>query len=188
MLVPGDKFTFLGNERTYYSTESASGMQFNKYMDPFRPADAIGTTVNPNGDNMTTDLSIPLIRFSEVLLWKAEALIWQGKKKSFAKIESSGPALGIMKGAEYRENRITYDAGDYLFLYTDGILEQQNSQRDMYGFSRLEKTFSSLINNGKKDILSGLFDDLAAHAGDEEQEDDVTLYLLEFTAEDTPVS
>lgn len=79
MLVPGDKFTFLGNERTYYSTESASGMQFNKYMDPFRPADAIGTTVNPNGDNMTTDLSIPLIRFSEVLLWKAEALIWQGK-------------------------------------------------------------------------------------------------------------
>ncbi len=115
-------------------------------------------------------------------------LIWQGKKKSFAKIESSGPALGIMKGAEYRENRITYDAGDYLFLYTDGILEQQNSQRDMYGFSRLEKTFSSLINNGKKDILSGLFDDLAAHAGDEEQEDDVTLYLLEFTAEDTPVS
>ncbi|MGL4518812.1 MAG: RagB/SusD family nutrient uptake outer membrane protein [Phocaeicola sp.] len=79
ILAPGDTFTFLGQERTYYSTESASGMQFNKYMDPFRPANAIGTTVNPNGDNMTTDLSIPIIRFAEVLLWKAEALIWQGK-------------------------------------------------------------------------------------------------------------
>lgn len=79
MLVPGDSFTFLGKEKLYYSTQSSSGMQFNKYMDPFRPKDAIGTTVNPNGDNMTTDLSIPLIRFSEVLLWKAEALIWQGK-------------------------------------------------------------------------------------------------------------
>lgn len=54
-------------------------MQFNKYMDPFKPADAIGKLVNPDGNNMTTRLSIPLIRFSEVLLWKAEALIWQGK-------------------------------------------------------------------------------------------------------------
>lgn len=79
ILKPGDTFTFLGTTRPYYSTESASGMQFNKYMDPFIAKDAIGTTVNPSGDNMTTDLSIPLIRFSEVLLWKAEALIWQGK-------------------------------------------------------------------------------------------------------------
>lgn len=79
ILKPGDTFTFLGTTRQYYSTESASGMQFKKYMAPFEPKDAIGTTVNPNGDNMTTDLSIPLIRFSEVLLWKAEALIWQGK-------------------------------------------------------------------------------------------------------------
>lgn len=79
ILHPGDNFTFLGNERIYYSTESASGMQFKKYMDPFEPADAIGTYVNPSGDNMTTRLSIPLVRFSEVLLWKAEALIWQGK-------------------------------------------------------------------------------------------------------------
>lgn len=79
ILKPGDRFTFLGSDRLYYSTESASGMQFKKYMEPFEPKDAIGTTVNPNGDNMTTDLSIPLIRFSEVLLWKAEALIWQGK-------------------------------------------------------------------------------------------------------------
>lgn len=79
ILKPGDHFTFRCNNRLYYSTESASGMQFKKYMAPFEPKDAIGKTVNPSGDNMTTDLSIPLIRFSEVLLWKAEALIWQGK-------------------------------------------------------------------------------------------------------------
>ena len=79
ILKPGDYFTFLGKNRLYYSTESASGMQFKKYMEPFEPADAIGKTVNPSGDNMTTRLSIPLVRFSEVLLWKAEALIWQGK-------------------------------------------------------------------------------------------------------------
>lgn len=79
ILQPGDKFLFLGQEKIYYSNESLSGMQFNKYMDPFKAADAIGTTVNPNGDNPTTSLNIPLIRYAEVLLMKAEALIWQGK-------------------------------------------------------------------------------------------------------------
>lgn len=79
ILQPGDKFFFLGQEKVYYSNESLSGMQFNKYMDPFKAADAIGTTVNPNGDNPTTSLNIPLIRYAEVLLMKAEALIWQGQ-------------------------------------------------------------------------------------------------------------
>ena len=79
ILAPGDEFTFFGENRVYYSTQSSSGMQFNKYMDPFRPVDAQGTTLNPNGNYMTTRLIIPLVRFSEVLLWKAEALIWQDK-------------------------------------------------------------------------------------------------------------
>jgi starch-binding outer membrane protein, SusD/RagB family len=82
MLVPGDQITFLGNTWTYgvdKANSSFSGMMFNKYMDPFVAADAIPKTVNPNGDYPTTSLSIPLIRYAEVLLWKAEALIWQDK-------------------------------------------------------------------------------------------------------------
>ena len=79
ILKPGDMFTYLGNEKMYYSGESLSGMQFRKYMDPFIPADAIGRSVNPNGDNPTTTLNIPLIRYAEVLLMKSEAQIWSGQ-------------------------------------------------------------------------------------------------------------
>ena len=79
ILQPGDKVKFLGQEKIYYSNESLSGMQFSKYMDPFENEGAIGTTVNPNGDYPTTALNIPLIRYAEVLLMKAEALIWTGQ-------------------------------------------------------------------------------------------------------------
>lgn len=79
IVQPGDKITFLGEEKIYYSSESLSGMQFGKYMDPFKNADAVGSTVNPNGDYPTTALNIPLIRYAEVLLMKAEALIWSGQ-------------------------------------------------------------------------------------------------------------
>src|SRR5690606_17825852 len=43
----------------------------------FRDADAIGKTVNPDGNNMTTDLNVSLMRYAELLLIKAEALIWK---------------------------------------------------------------------------------------------------------------
>jgi hypothetical protein len=79
ILQPGDEFTFLGTKRIYYSTTSYSGMMFKKYIEPFTYADAIGKTVNTNGDYPTTKLNIPLVRYAEVLLWKAEALIWTGK-------------------------------------------------------------------------------------------------------------
>ncbi len=79
----GDKFTFFGVERSYYSTNSLSGFQINKYMEPFTyGAGGIASTntmVNPNGDYPTTKLNLPLMRYAEVLLFKAEALIKLGR-------------------------------------------------------------------------------------------------------------
>ncbi len=83
ILAPGDTVQFVGNEIIWAvnpsSVSSPSAMTFRKYLDPFKSADAVGTTVNPNSDNGTTDLNIPLVRYSDVLLMKAEALIWQGQ-------------------------------------------------------------------------------------------------------------
>jgi len=76
LLEFGDTFEFLGNSRRYYSGNSWTGIQVNKYMHPFRFPQA--THLNPNGDYPTTNLNIPLIRFAEVLLMKSEALIMQG--------------------------------------------------------------------------------------------------------------
>lgn len=79
ILQPGETFTFLGKERIYYSSESFSGMMMKKYIEPFTYANAIGNTINTSGDNPTTKLNIPLVRFAEVLLWKSEALIWSNQ-------------------------------------------------------------------------------------------------------------
>jgi starch-binding outer membrane protein, SusD/RagB family len=81
IIAPGDTVDFVGNLIIWQvnppSTSSPSHMTQGKWLAPFRGADAIGTRVNPNGNHMTTDLSIPLIRYADVLLMKAEALIWK---------------------------------------------------------------------------------------------------------------
>lgn len=76
ILKTGDKFMFFGAERTFTKDAGAtSDYQFKKYMEPFSYANPIPNHVNPNGDNGTTDLNVPLMRFAEVLLIKAEAAI-----------------------------------------------------------------------------------------------------------------
>lgn len=78
----GDKFTYFGEERAYYSTNSLSGFQVNKYMEPYtygNGTSSSNTNINQNGDNPTTNLNLPLMRYAEILLFKAEALIQMGR-------------------------------------------------------------------------------------------------------------
>lgn len=77
ILKPGDKFMFYGAERIYASSNSASGYQFNKYMEPFGYSG--GVQLNANGDHPTTNLNVPLMRYAEVILIKAEAKLMQNK-------------------------------------------------------------------------------------------------------------
>ncbi|HSI78672.1 MAG TPA: hypothetical protein VK957_22450 [Lunatimonas sp.] len=49
----GDSFTFLGNPRRYYSGNSWTGIQINKYMHPYRFPEEVH--LNPNGNYVTTN-------------------------------------------------------------------------------------------------------------------------------------
>lgn len=82
ILKPGDKFMFNGKERSYSSTNSLSGYQFNKYMDAFK-YDLKSGHVSDDGDYPSTDLNVPLMRYAEVILIKAEAMLRQGKNADY---------------------------------------------------------------------------------------------------------
>lgn len=79
ILKPGDTFIFFGETRSYSSDNSLSGYQFNKYMEPFAHSNPEGAYISTNGDHPTTALNPPLLRYAEVLLIKAEAMLMQGK-------------------------------------------------------------------------------------------------------------
>jgi hypothetical protein len=84
----GDKFTFFGVERSYWSTNSLSGFQINKYMEPYSYGTGqqagTNTMINQDGNYPTTKLNLPLLRYAEILLFKAEALIQQGRSAEAA--------------------------------------------------------------------------------------------------------
>ncbi len=77
ILEYNQEFQFFGETMRFASSSDLeAGFQVNKYMDPFKYANAIADGyVNPNGDWPTARVNFPLIRFAEMLLFRAEAYI-----------------------------------------------------------------------------------------------------------------
>ena len=84
ILEYNQEFEFWGETRNFYSTSDVeAGFMINKYMDPFKYADADEAGyVNTNGDWPTARVNFPIIRFAEMLLFRAEAYLMTGQAGS----------------------------------------------------------------------------------------------------------
>ena len=80
ILEYGQEFQYFGETRRFYSeADLEAGFMINKYMDPFKHANATDEGyVNTNGDWPTARINFPIIRFAEMLLFRAEAYLMTG--------------------------------------------------------------------------------------------------------------
>lgn len=81
ILEYNQEFQFWGQTRKFYSSSDIeAGFMVNKYMDPFKYANADQDGyVNTSGDWPTARLNFPIIRFAEMLLFRAEAYLMTGQ-------------------------------------------------------------------------------------------------------------
>ncbi|UII26753.1 RagB/SusD family nutrient uptake outer membrane protein [Fulvivirga maritima] len=118
----GTVFNYFGEEFTWYQTSNnETGYMFGKYTEPFSDV----SRVNPNGDKPSTDLNVPLMRFAEVLLIKAEALIADGKNGDAplneVRTRAGLPALNGATITELKRERRNELAGEWSDRHFDLI-------------------------------------------------------------------
>ncbi|HEV2581706.1 MAG TPA: SpoIIE family protein phosphatase, partial [Ktedonobacteraceae bacterium] len=95
-----------------------------------------------------------------------------------SELYATGMPLGLMPGTQYEEKEATLVDGDSLLLYSDGLVEAHNPQRDMFSFSYLMALLQEDIAG--QELIDFLMSKLALFTGpDWEQEDDVTLLTLQ---------
>ncbi|MBF0194870.1 MAG: SpoIIE family protein phosphatase [Magnetococcales bacterium] len=95
--------------------------------------------------------------------------------KLFKKIPSKNMALGTKPESTFNMivNTIAVEKGDRIFAYSDGIVEQKNSDGDMFGQNRLIATIIRyIIEDAPLELLKKELDE---YRGEVEQEDDVTV-------------
>jgi serine phosphatase RsbU (regulator of sigma subunit) len=93
-------------------------------------------------------------------------------------LRARGMPLGLMPKMSYEEKEIVLQEGDSALLYTDGLVEAHDPQREMFGFPRLQALVSE---HGKEErsLEEALLKELYSFVGEGwEQEDDITLLTL----------
>ncbi|HEX7588406.1 MAG TPA: SpoIIE family protein phosphatase [Anaerolineae bacterium] len=96
-------------------------------------------------------------------------------------LRATGMPLGLLPGMQYEDKETVLEPGDTLLIYSDGISEAHNPQREMFEFARMREVMAA--NPGSATLISSLLSALGAFTGANwEQEDDVTMVVLERSA------
>jgi serine phosphatase RsbU (regulator of sigma subunit) len=91
---------------------------------------------------------------------------------------TGGLVLGMRAKTTYRAKEIVLEAGDGIFLYTDGITEAMDVELNEYSEERLESCLSQVGRSSMGQVLAGVLSDVRLFAGEAEQTDDMTLLML----------
>ncbi|MBQ6971332.1 MAG: SpoIIE family protein phosphatase [Synergistaceae bacterium] len=90
------------------------------------------------------------------------------------------PAVAAMEGMKFREYEFDLNAGDFLYLYTDGVAEATNSNSELYGTGRMLEALRRTGGFSAEGILSAMKRDVDAFTGEAPQFDDITMIGLKF--------
>lgn len=96
-----------------------------------------------------------------------------------------GFVLAGLEGVKYMRREITIESGDTLFLYTDGVTEALNPEKQLYSDERLNITLNEIDGNAElKDILRTVKKDIDSFANGENQADDITMLVMKYNGKD----
>lgn len=88
--------------------------------------------------------------------------------------------LGCFHGTEYHTDSIILEPGDRMFLYTDGVTEAMNPDKNEYGFDNLLESLNRHAAEDQHGFVEALAEDISIFAKDTPQNDDITMLCLDF--------
>lgn len=97
-------------------------------------------------------------------------------------LQPAGSALGMMSEELFNKTiqdvEITPQNGDIIFIYTDGLFEAMNSQKDEYGLAKVKEVLSSNAYKDVADIKRILINSVNDFRGMHEVNDDITFAVI----------
>lgn len=98
------------------------------------------------------------------------------------KIVSKNVPLGIVEDFDLQEQLFPASADDYLYLFTDGIIEAENKQGEQFDFKGIE----DCLNTSEESVFDRMLQGQHQHCSGSEQQDDITLIEIQCDSENVP--
>ena len=95
--------------------------------------------------------------------------------------EKANLAVGVFDEFSYEKETITLKKGSRLLIYTDGVSEAENKDKDQYGEERLlQFAQSQSVDMSSEDFVNALVASVKDFTKDNPQNDDITVMSVKF--------
>jgi len=92
----------------------------------------------------------------------------------------TGPAIGLVEQNFHTTRTTEIAPGDLLILYTDGVTETMNGQRELFGDERLAELVHQQANQSVREVVQALRQALTLFSEDQPLVDDTTIVVSRF--------
>jgi sigma-B regulation protein RsbU (phosphoserine phosphatase) len=96
--------------------------------------------------------------------------------------QTGGIALGMVPDISkiVKEEAIPLEKGDFVVLYSDGIIEARNMEGQMFGINRLKQAVEQYASTSTpEELFANISKDFGLFVGNQFQEDDITLIAVQ---------
>jgi len=145
---------------------------------------AYACTNSQNGRRFTTTFLAEYDPASRNLIYVNaghNAPILRRQAGAIERLQAGGIPLGIQENVAYESRTVTLQSGDWLVIFTDGVIEAENDRNEEYGEARLLTMLHANAAVTPTVLLNIIMLDLDRFVGNAPQHDDVTLMLLRAT-------
>jgi sigma-B regulation protein RsbU (phosphoserine phosphatase) len=95
-----------------------------------------------------------------------------------ATVRAEGFPLGLFPNVSYEELNVTTEQGDVIIFISDGILDAENADGEMYGQERLAGLLCSRRELSAQEIADAILADVSRFQGEQERFDDETVIVM----------
>lgn len=93
-------------------------------------------------------------------------------------LEQGGLPLGMFRDTRYYEYYLTFEPGQLLVLYTDGVTEAFNSQEEEFGRDRLAESFRTVQTLSAREMIEAVQRDVLQWTDGRGANDDATFFVI----------
>jgi len=108
-------------------------------------------------------------------------LVYRPSERQFASLDSTGPLLGILPGAEFAVGGpLDLQKDDVLLFMTDGLFECMNANDETLGIERVKQTLEEQAAQNAAGILDALLGQADAWTAGNPPRDDITVVVVKI--------
>ena len=85
------------------------------------------------------------------------------------------PICGTMPGMHFREHEFELKPGDRMFVYTDGLPEATNAEKELFGADRVLEVLNNNTDVSVHELLYNVTKSVEEFVGEADQFDDLTM-------------